>query len=136
MIVERHLELQQPLETDPVLLKTILENLLDNAVKFSPFGASIHLKLWVEETDLQISVSDQGPGISEADQHTLFNKFARLSARPTAGESSNGLGLFIVKQFAASLKGSIHLEKSDQGACFRLSLPKAVKAHTNLSKPD
>ncbi len=134
LVVEHDLDLEQTLETDPSLLKTILENLLDNAIKFSPFESTIRLKMVIEATDLQVYVSDQGPGISAADQPQLFKKFSRLSARPTAGESSNGLGLFIVQQFASSLKGSITLEKSAQGACFKLSIPKAPKAHTKLSR--
>ncbi len=63
---------------------------------------------------LEISIKDQGQGFSERDKLQLFQKFKKLSARPTAGESSNGLGLAIVKTLVDRMKGSIDLI-SDQG---------------------
>lgn len=63
---------------------------------------------------LEISIKDQGQGFSERDKLQLFQKFKKLSARPTAGESSNGLGLAIVKTLVDRMKGSIELV-SDQG---------------------
>lgn len=134
LIVDYQGDNHQGFETDPTLLKTILENLLDNAIKFSPFQSKVWLKIGLKETDVYIKVCDQGPGIPEAEHSNLFKKFSRLSPRPTAGESSNGLGLFIVQRFAESLNGIVSLHSSNQGTCFTLHLPDVIKPHTKLSK--
>src|ERR1700691_5356040 len=71
-----------------------------------------------------VSVRDEGPGISEADQKKLFQKFTRLSARPTGGESSTGLGLAIVKRLAEAMSGTIRCHSaSGAGSTFTLRLP-------------
>jgi signal transduction histidine kinase len=71
-----------------------------------------------------IAVKDQGPGFSEKDKSYLFQKFKKLSARPTAGESSNGLGLAIVKTLVDRLKGSISLvSEQGKGSQFIVNLP-------------
>jgi len=67
----------------------------------------------------RIEVSDQGPGISEADRPRLFEKYAKLSARPTANEPSNGLGLSIAKRLVESMHGILRCEsKPGEGAVF------------------
>ena len=69
-------------------------------------------------------VRDEGPGISEADQKKLFQKFTRLTARPTGGESSTGLGLSIVKRLAEAMSGTIQCQSVvGFGATFMLRLP-------------
>ena len=80
-------------------LRRVLENLLSNALKFSPRGASVWIDLELRGNKCLLSIRDEGPGISEEDQKLLFQKFAKLSARPTAGENSTGLGLalFLIK---------------------------------------
>ena len=71
-----------------------------------------------------ISVKDEGPGFTEEDQLSLYKKFKRLSARPTASESSNGLGLAIMKTLVDRLNGSIELKtKPKQGSEFKVTLP-------------
>jgi two-component system sensor histidine kinase/response regulator len=71
-----------------------------------------------------VSVRDEGPGISEADQKKLFQKFTRLSARPTGGESSTGLGLAIVKRLAEAMSGSIQCHSAPGGGSkFTLRIP-------------
>ena len=72
------------------------------------------------------SVRDQGPGLSEKDMGMVFGEYARLSARPTAGEASVGLGLSIVKRMAEAMGGSVGVESvHGQGATFWLELPEA-----------
>lgn len=109
-------------------LSRILDNLLSNAIKFSPKGKEIHVSaLQNGDGDIQISVRDDGPGISEADQRKLFKRFQRLSARPTAGESSTGLGLAITKTLVEKMGGSISLQSSlGQGAEFTVKLPSSL----------
>ena len=71
-----------------------------------------------------VEVEDEGPGLSEADRARLFAKFARLSAKPTGGESSTGLGLSIVKTLTEAMGGDVSLESPPgRGARFRVRLP-------------
>lgn len=117
------------LETDPPLLQQIIDNLLSNAIKYSPPGRSIQVGVEAHEDALSLWIRDQGPGISRADQARLFQKFVRLSARPTAGEHSNGLGLYIAHRLAGLLGGELRCEStSGQGATFILGLPYTATA--------
>ena len=102
----------------------ILENLISNALKFSPPNTRIHVHTLPEKTHVAISVRDEGPGIGAADQTKLFKKFSRLTAQPTGGESSSGLGLSIVKRLAEAMSGNIQCHSElGAGAKFTLRLP-------------
>lgn len=107
---------------DKMMVRQILENLVSNAIKFSPLGQRVDLK--VEELDGKaiVEVKDQGPGFSDNDKELMYDKFQRLSAIPTDGESSLGLGLSIVKKYTDQLNGEIKLvSERGNGACFTLS---------------
>jgi len=102
----------------------ILDNLISNAIKYSPKKTSVHINVLPEREHIMVAVRDEGPGISEADQKKLFQKFSRLSARPTAGESSTGLGLAIVKRLAEAMAGSVQCQSAlGAGSTFMLRLP-------------
>lgn len=103
----------------------VLDNLLSNAVKYSPIGSQVWVDTSRQERDgqvfVRVSVRDSGPGIDEQDREKLFRKFTRLSAQPTAGESSTGLGLWIVKQLVTAMNGAIWCESTvNQGATFHV----------------
>jgi signal transduction histidine kinase len=100
--------------TDRDYLDRIFDNLLSNAIKFSPKNSIVDISADRTEYEFWISIKDHGPGFSSEDKNFLFQKFKKLSARPTAGETSNGLGLAIVKILVDRLKGKIELI-SDQG---------------------
>lgn len=102
------------INADKFFLKQIIDNLLSNALKFSPFGKEIVISSYTKNNFVYISVKDSGPGISEEEQKLLFNKFTKLSAKPTGGESSTGLGLSIVKKLVDSMNGIISC-KSEPG---------------------
>lgn len=102
------------IKTDKGYLSRILDNLISNAIKFSRQGKKIWIKVNRMKDYITISVKDEGPGFSETDKKFVFQKFKKLSARPTAGESSNGLGLAIVKILVDRLGGTIQLH-SQQG---------------------
>lgn len=106
-------------------LKQVFDNLVSNAIKYSPKGAEINIELSETATTSELRVIDHGPGFSEQDQEKLFGYFQRLSARPTGGEVSTGVGLAIVKQIVELHHGDILLEKtSDQGSTFLVRLPR------------
>ncbi len=102
----------------------MLDNLVSNAIKYSPLGKKIYVKFYFDENYNYFSVKDEGPGISEEDQKKLFKKFSRLSARPTGGEHSTGLGLSIVKKLADMMGGKVYCNSIlGEGAEFVLALP-------------
>src|SRR5262245_12044150 len=82
---------------DPDRLREAVDNLLSNAIKYTPLGGKMELSMGVDAEHAIISLKDEGPGLSDDDMSRLFGRFQRLSAKPTAGESSTGLGLSIVK---------------------------------------
>lgn len=109
---------------DRLLTKRLLTNLISNAIKFSPSGKQVLLKATAHEASVIFEVIDQGQGFTEADRQKVFQKFQKLSARPTAGESSHGLGLAIVHLLSQQLKATIDLQsESGKGAAFTISIP-------------
>ncbi len=102
----------------------VLQNLVSNAVKYSPPGSEVVLQAMRYGNAGRLSVLDQGPGISKADQARLFQRYVRLSAQPTQGESSTGLGLALAKQRARTMGGDLwHDVREGGGAVFTLELP-------------
>ncbi|MDM8547359.1 response regulator [Candidatus Venteria ishoeyi] len=136
-----HLHLTMPPQPPPVLsnadtLRQVLDNLISNAVKYSPPDSQVNISLHVKPDKLQIHVQDQGPGFTQADKAKLFGKFSRLSAQPTGGEHSTGLGLFIVKKLTEALNAKVWCEsEAGQGACFILELP-VVKSKRHTLDPN
>jgi signal transduction histidine kinase len=102
----------------------ILDNLVSNAIKYSPKNTTIYISSGRDQKNAFVSVRDEGPGISAEDQKKLFKKFSRLTARPTGGESTTGLGLAIVKRLAEAMSGSIKCESElGEGSTFTLRVP-------------
>ncbi len=108
---------------DPIKIRESIENLVSNAIKYSKIGGYININVDNIYEKIQISVKDSGPGISKDDMKKLFNKFQRLSALPTAGESSTGLGLYIAKQIIELHNGNIWAEsKNGDGSTFFIEI--------------
>lgn len=105
----------------------VVENLLSNAIKFSPHGKNIYASITSETaTTIRLDIQDEGPGLTDEDKNKLFGKFARLSARPTGGEHSTGLGLSIVKKLVEAMNGEIWcVSEQGKGATFSVRLPLA-----------
>lgn len=122
------------IKADKMLVRQVMDNLISNAIKFSDFNK----KIWVtverkknpgetEEDDMvTFIVRDEGPGLTSEDKRKLFGKFQRLSAKPTAGESSTGLGLSIIRDLVKLHKGKIHVESEPgMGSIFSVDFPVA-----------
>ncbi|GAB4476192.1 MAG: ATP-binding protein [Thermoflexibacter sp.] len=104
---------------DKNYLTQIFENLVSNAIKYSPSDKKVFLRVYKDENIARIEVQDQGQGISEEDKKKMFGKFQQLSARPTQGEKSIGLGLSIVKKYVEAMNGKVWCESEmDKGANF------------------
>jgi signal transduction histidine kinase len=107
---------------DNMMLRQIFENLISNAIKFSPLGHRVNIKVEEKDGKAIVEFKDQGPGFTDNDKELMYAKFQRLSAIPTDGESSLGLGLSIVKKYTEQLNGEIKLDSErGKGACFTLS---------------
>ena len=106
-------------------LREAVDNLISNAVKYSPIGGRIDISARREDGEVYIRVADQGPGLSPEDMGRLFGRFQRLSAKPTGGESSTGLGLSITKRIVELHKGRLFVESTRRngGAVFTIALP-------------
>jgi signal transduction histidine kinase len=128
---------------DVARLTELIDNLVSNAIKYSPFGKPITVSCQKSYPHLQgesersaqshrpsvlIAVKDEGQGLTEADMSQLFGKFQRLSARPTGGEYSTGLGLSIVKKLVELHGGKVWAESAGRGkgATFFVELPAYV----------
>jgi signal transduction histidine kinase len=112
------------IDGDESTLRLILDNLLSNAIKYSPFGKKIHVVVKSDGELITFSIKDEGPGISEEDKSKLFLKFAKLSAKPTGGEDSTGLGLSIVKKFTEAMNGKVWCDSTEgHGATFTVEFP-------------
>lgn len=105
-------------------IRQVIDNLLSNAVKYSPPGSTVRVSLDVRDDGSQtFRVRDQGPGIVDNERDRLFKDFGRLSAQPTGGEKSTGLGLAICRKIVDAHHGTITAENHPAGGCeFRVTL--------------
>ena len=110
---------------DAAKMRQVIDNLLSNAVKYSPPGSAITISIQNDATlgKIGFAVRDQGPGIPDGERDKLFKDFGRLSARPTGGEKSTGLGLAICRKIVEAHGGMITAENLPGRGCeFRVSL--------------
>lgn len=120
-LIERNID---DISIDREYLARIMDNLISNAVKFSPRNSLVIISAEKTNGFYVIEVKDHGPGFSTHDRKYLYQKFKKLSARPTAGETSNGLGLAIVKILVDRLDGIIELNSTPGlGSEFTISFP-------------
>lgn len=105
-------------------MRQVVDNLLSNAIKFSPSGTVVNVTCGQAGRILDITVTDQGPGIPSEDLDRLFDSFEKLSAQPTGGEKSTGLGLSIVKSIVDAHGGEIEVDSEvGRGTTFIVHLP-------------
>ncbi len=123
------IEMRKP-SGDPIIdvdrnkIRQVVDNLISNAVKYSPKGSLITVTIHTDETLAIFSVSDDGPGIPDGERHKLFKDYGRLSTTPTGGEKSTGLGLAICRKIVEAHNGTISVENlPGHGAQFSVSLP-------------
>jgi signal transduction histidine kinase len=117
-----------PVIADPNRMLQVLSNLVSNAIKYSPSGSTVRVETQNNGRRLRINVIDQGEGIPADERSQLFQPFSRLSTRPTAGEHSTGLGLWIVQQLVALHGGEVGVDcPSSGGSVFWVDLPLAAE---------
>ena len=109
---------------DPNKIKEVIDNLINNAVKYGPQDTEVVLESFFTDTKITIEVTDNGVGLSDNDLKKIFNKGATLSSKPTGNESSSGLGLWIVKKLVESHNGKVWVKsKIGKGSTFVVELP-------------
>ena len=111
--------------SDPYLVSRICENLLSNAIKYTPHGKKVWMSVGDEQDSISIKIRDEGVGIDKEELPHLFSKYSKISSLPTDGETSNGLGLSIVKRIVEEINGRITCESEPgKGSLFTVILKK------------
>ena len=111
------------IDVDRTYLRRIIDNLVSNAIKFSPDETQINYTIFKEGDEIIFSVKDQGPGLTDDDKSRLFKKYQQLSAKPIGTDESTGLGLYIVKTMVDKMGGRIWVEsEKGKGAEFKVAL--------------
>jgi heavy metal sensor kinase len=125
-----------PVQGDPVLLRRAIVNLLDNAIKFGPPGTQIRVTLTTDDGQIALSIKDEGPGIAEADQPHVFDRFFRADRARSRNAEGVGLGLAIARWVVEAHGGSIGLESQEGHGCtFRITLPSYRSTGTQRVSP-
>jgi two-component system NtrC family sensor kinase len=113
----------KPLRANPIRIRQMVDNLVGNAIKYTPTGGAVTLRLNMQESQIILRVADSGPGIPADEQSRIFEKFFRASNRPQNVEGT-GLGLAIVKSIVESHQGRVWVEsKVGIGSTFVVLLP-------------
>jgi signal transduction histidine kinase len=110
--------------SDNSFVNRAIDNVLSNAIKFSTNAKTIGVSLKHENGHNFIKIKDEAGGLTEEDMRNLFHKFQKLSCKPTAGESTTGLGLYITKSMLNRIGGKIQcVTKEGEGSTFIIDLP-------------
>ncbi len=122
---ENHNGATHIINADKNKLREAFENLVSNAIKYSEKNKDIYIRLKPDNNNFIIEIEDNGLGFSKEDMEKMYNKFQRLSARPTGSETSNGLGLYIVKKVIELHNGFIKLQsEKNSGSKFSVHIPR------------
>ena len=112
------------IETDAGRLRQVLDNLLDNAVKYSPDGGPVELRVVADDRFVRFVVSDEGVGIPSAEMTRIFEKFYRVDPQQTGGVSGTGLGLYVCRELVERMDGRITVQSIlGRGSAFTVELP-------------
>jgi signal transduction histidine kinase len=114
-----------PLRCDESLLRQVLVNLVENAMKYSVEGGQVDVRLYDDPGRIRIEVTDQGLGIPPAEHERIFEKFYRLDAAMSRGVGGSGLGLFISREIITQMGGALSVHSVEGvGSTFTVSLPR------------
>ncbi len=110
---------------DTLALQTIVNNIVENAIKYTPEGASINCHLYDDVDEVILTIADEGFGIPDKEKTKIFSKFYRVGNEDTRSTTGTGLGLYMVKELLKLLKGKVEVKDNKPiGTVFEISLPK------------
>jgi PAS domain S-box-containing protein len=113
-----------PMSGDPIQLRRVVDNLLDNALKFTPTGGHVVVRLWQEGENLVLKVSDTGIGIPRDQLERVFERFYQIDGSTTRRYGGTGLGLALVKEIVQAHRGQVTVQSTiGQGSTFTVTLP-------------
>jgi PAS domain S-box-containing protein len=122
-----------PVAADPDKVRQVLVNLVDNAIKYSPEGGRVELRLEQEDGKVLFAVTDEGLGIPAVEQDRIFEKFYRLDPHLTRGVGGTGLGLYICRELVRRMNGRIWVSSREgEGSTFSVELPLAKRQPVRL----
>lgn len=125
IILENRISEDIYVNADSLMLRSIVQNLVTNAIKYTPHGGSVTVTAQPKEAMVEVCVQDSGIGMTSDIQAKLFNRFASPSVHGTNNEVGSGLGLLLVKDFVTQHGGTINVEsESGKGTCFKFTIPK------------
>jgi len=128
-------ELECTISGDWRRIVQMIDNLMSNAIKYSPFDTQIFVRVFKTQSMVRLEIRDEGPGLTEEDKQKIFGFFQRLSARPTGGESSSGVGLSSVKKIVELHGGRVWVESLyGEGSTFIVELPFVQSAPPELER--
>jgi two-component system sensor histidine kinase VicK len=126
----------QPVAADAEQLRQVLDNVIENAVKYSPNGGRVSVRLAPAGTHLRFAVADRGLGIPTAERSRIFEKFYRLDPGMSRGIGGTGLGLYICRELVRRVDGRIWVEPNgDQGSIFYVDIPFATERQPAKRRP-
>ena len=110
------------LNADKFMMQLMLNNLVENAVKYAPKGSEIYIRLFIEGETLKLTVSDEGEGIPQAERNKIFLKFYRIGNENTRKSKGSGLGLYLTKKIVEQHGGTITVrDHTPKGTCFEIT---------------
>ena len=115
IITEYNIDQSRQIKLDSKFTFQVFDNLLSNSIKFSPENKNITIRVFEKNNQMVVEIQDEGPGINKDDREKLYQKYQKLSAIPTAGESSTGLGLSIVKKLVELMNAGIIFDAPEIG---------------------
>jgi two-component system phosphate regulon sensor histidine kinase PhoR len=123
-----------PVAGDGDKLRQVLINLVDNAVKYSPDGGKVEVRIEPHENGLVVAVSDEGLGIAHGEQQRIFGKFYRVDPQQSRGVGGTGLGLYICRELVRRMEGRVSVtSKEGKGSTFTVELPLATAQDSERS---
>jgi signal transduction histidine kinase len=110
--------------SDPHALRSIADNLVENAAKYAPKGSTITVEIKAGSNGWRLLVMDEGPGVPEEERERIFDRFYRTGSEDTRNAKGTGLGLYIVQRLVQRLGGAVEVRaRRPQGAIFAASFP-------------
>jgi signal transduction histidine kinase len=120
-----------PIQADPNRLGQVLDNLIGNAIKFTPVGGTVTVAAAIEDEAILVKVIDTGIGITDAELNKIFTRFYQVDGSTTRRFGGTGLGLTIVKQIIEAHQGQVRVEsKPGHGSTFSFTLPLKRQEHS------